>query len=677
MRIVIFFTLLVAVLLSPIIFSRGFIANAGDMHLHYYPLKHYTAARMMSGELPLWNPYIFGGTPHLANPQTGVFYPGNLLFYFFASFAAFKIWILIHLVFMAVSFYALYKNSPVLDLDDDASAFAGAAAVSLSSFIIYMIPAGHVVRLAGFSWLPAIALFASRFATVKDNTPTILAVSVISAALGFQFLSGHPQGAFMSAVLVAALFVLSPISDKSLGGLKRLAVVAALAFGLSAAQYLPSAEFAALAEKISWRPLARAFSLDLSDFASLVAPWKWGNPLDGNLSTSYSHFFERKNLFMGYSGLLLAVSGFMFALKECLPRVGRDEQENRVAGRNSRVVPSAFALCGIFGLIMAFGFNAPGFGFIYDRAPFLNSFRTPSRFYFLTVASAGFFAAYAARKIPRLKFRVAVAAIVCAELIVWNLNFIRPMRLAWSASPAAALIGKNDRIFTSDEIPANLSMMTRLQNLNGYDALILSGYFREFYSRYEPSKRAPSTFLAPSSVGEIYFGDFPGWGMKYILTTMDIGRATAPVATFGKVRMYKKKTVSPRIFFRAASAAARSLPPTYPIPVPGPAISSVEYGSEKIRVTLSNVAADGGTLILGESYYPGWRAWIDSKPARIDRSGDVFRALNTPVGARRITMAFMPVSLVLGVCLTLVSTAFMVAVIFSEGLKLSGFIPAK
>ncbi|MDI6756860.1 MAG: YfhO family protein [Endomicrobiia bacterium] len=661
MRIAVFFTLLVAVLLSPIIFSRGFIANAGDMHLHYYPLKHYTTARIISGELPLWNPYTFGGTPHLANPQAGVFYPGNLLFYFFGAFAAFKIWVLVHLVFMAVSFYALYKNSPVLDLDDDVSSFAGAAVVSLSSFTIYMIPAGHVVRLAGFSWLPAVALFASRFARAKrDNAPSPLAVSVISASLGFQFLSGHPQGAFMSAAVVAALFALSGV-----GGFKRLSAVAALAFSLSAAQYIPSAEFAALAEKISWRPLARAFSLGASDFAALAAPWKWGNPLDGNLSTSYSHFFERKNLFMGYSGLLLAVSGFMFALKECL----RNTVGSRPVYGRSCAAASAFALCGIFGLIMAFGFNAPGFGFIYDRMPFLSSFRTPSRFYFLTIASAGFFAAYAARKIPRREFRVAVAAIVCAELIVWNLNFIRPMTLAWSAAPTAALIGKNDRIFTSDEIPANLSMMTRLQNLNGYDALILSGYFRDFYSRYAPAKPMSSTFLAPSSVGEIYFRDFPGWGMKYILTTENISRDAVPAATFGKVRMYKKKTVSPRIFFRAASAVGRRTPP--------PSIWAVEYGHEKIRITLPHADAVGGTLILGESYYPGWRAWIDGKETKVTRESGVFRAIHLSGGARRVFMVFRPMAFILGVFVSSVAFVIFIVTAASAAFKILPPPPAR
>ena len=46
----------------------------------FYPLKLYTADRLRSGQIPLWNPLSATGEPWLANGQSGAFYPPTLLF---------------------------------------------------------------------------------------------------------------------------------------------------------------------------------------------------------------------------------------------------------------------------------------------------------------------------------------------------------------------------------------------------------------------------------------------------------------------------------------------------------------------------------------------------------------------------------------------------------------------
>ena len=44
-----------------------------------YAWERYTRSVLADGHLPLWNPYHFAGIPHLADPQTTVFYPPALL----------------------------------------------------------------------------------------------------------------------------------------------------------------------------------------------------------------------------------------------------------------------------------------------------------------------------------------------------------------------------------------------------------------------------------------------------------------------------------------------------------------------------------------------------------------------------------------------------------------------
>ena len=53
--------------------------NHGDLYAYHWPLRHLTAAALIEGRLPFWNPYIMLGVPHAANSQAALFYPPALL----------------------------------------------------------------------------------------------------------------------------------------------------------------------------------------------------------------------------------------------------------------------------------------------------------------------------------------------------------------------------------------------------------------------------------------------------------------------------------------------------------------------------------------------------------------------------------------------------------------------
>src|SRR3990172_5227032 len=46
-----------------------------------YPWRYLSVNEEKTGNLPIWNPYNFAGTPLLANFQSAVFYPFNLIFF--------------------------------------------------------------------------------------------------------------------------------------------------------------------------------------------------------------------------------------------------------------------------------------------------------------------------------------------------------------------------------------------------------------------------------------------------------------------------------------------------------------------------------------------------------------------------------------------------------------------
>jgi hypothetical protein len=58
--------------------GHGVFAH-GDLFTYNYPILRVVAEQWKEGRVPLWNPYIFGGTPLLAAIQGGVFYAPNVL----------------------------------------------------------------------------------------------------------------------------------------------------------------------------------------------------------------------------------------------------------------------------------------------------------------------------------------------------------------------------------------------------------------------------------------------------------------------------------------------------------------------------------------------------------------------------------------------------------------------
>lgn len=54
-----------------------------DVTTQIYPWKKLTIDTYKSGYIPVWNPYSFSGNPQLANFQTAVFSPFNILFLYF------------------------------------------------------------------------------------------------------------------------------------------------------------------------------------------------------------------------------------------------------------------------------------------------------------------------------------------------------------------------------------------------------------------------------------------------------------------------------------------------------------------------------------------------------------------------------------------------------------------
>jgi hypothetical protein len=73
---------------------------------------------------------------------------------------------------------------------------------------------------------------------------------------------------------------------------------------------------------------------------------------------------------------------------------------------------------------------------------------------------------------------------------------------------------------------------------------------------------------------------------------------------------------------------------------------AVRRTPDTLEVTLPDT--EGGMLVVNDTYYPGWRAFIDGSPAPILRANGAFRGVRVPAGARSVSFAFEPISFRLG-----------------------------
>jgi hypothetical protein len=79
----------------------------------------------------------------------------------------------------------------------------------------------------------------------------------------------------------------------------------------------------------------------------------------------------------------------------------------------------------------------------------------------------------------------------------------------------------------------------------------------------------------------------------------------------------------------------------------------VDYGNQKVTIQASVNFA--GILVLTDSFYPGWRAYVDGREAEIFRANLFFRAVALPKGDHLVEFHYSPLSFTIGLTVSLVT----------------------
>ena len=117
-----------------------------------YPWKSLSVESIKNFIIPSWNPYSFSGTPHVANFQSGAFYPLNIMFLILPFVFSWVILVITQPLLAGIFMYFYLKN---LKLDFYSSTLGGIV-FAFGGFFTTWLEWGTVLHSA--LWLPLILL---------------------------------------------------------------------------------------------------------------------------------------------------------------------------------------------------------------------------------------------------------------------------------------------------------------------------------------------------------------------------------------------------------------------------------------------------------------------------------------------------------------------------------------
>jgi len=173
-------TAMVAVMFVPLLLTHR-VPLLMDLCYLFYPAYVFFRESVLSGTLPLWNPYMGCGEPFLADVQRGVLYPPNLVFLLPTS-RAIVVSTAFHVLLAGIGAYAMGRAWKVSRIG---SLLAGVS-YAFNSYTITKVE--FPSQLAATAWFPVVLAAYIRWLDRRDRRTLFL----MAGALCLQFLAGHP-----------------------------------------------------------------------------------------------------------------------------------------------------------------------------------------------------------------------------------------------------------------------------------------------------------------------------------------------------------------------------------------------------------------------------------------------------------------------------------------------------
>lgn len=203
-----------------------------DTYAYSAPNEAVSFRSLLAGRIPQWNPTIFGGVPHLANPQVGLFNPLKLPFVGFDPWRAVVLITALHLLVLSVGMVALAHR---LRLRPPAGFVAAVALIGSGMVAGKSLQYPQITVVAGIPWL----LLTLDLALDHPVRPR-RAIAWLAMASAFILVSGHPQMTYLALALATGWTLSRTLRHGAWRELWQVAAGFCLGAALAAVQLLPS-----------------------------------------------------------------------------------------------------------------------------------------------------------------------------------------------------------------------------------------------------------------------------------------------------------------------------------------------------------------------------------------------------------------------------------------------------
>lgn len=570
-----------------------------------YPWRELTIDLMKKGQIPLWNPYSFSGTPLLANLQSAVFYPLNLLFFLFPFDFTWGILIFFEPLLAGIFLYLYLRN---LTLGKFASLF-GALSFSFSGFFIAWLEWGTILHSA--LWLPLILLSIDKifyyFPTAKISNLRWPAIFIFS--LASSFFAGHLQ-TFFYAALLSVVYVLGRWWQygKNIKVILLFTIYYSLFAILTAVQWWSTLQFINLSgrelDQINWQQ--DGWFIPWQNLIQFLAPDFFGNPATLNYwgIWNYGEFVgyigilplilvlyaliwrqDKKTLFFGsifFLSLLFSLptplAKFPYQLQipllatsqptrllfltdfslAILTAIGMDFiLKKHLGGKQlgSILLSVLFVFVGFWAFVVFAPKFLSGGEWVSNLAVSKRNLILPTILFFV---SATLLSGFLTKRIPRSLILLGIFLIVVFDLLRFGEKFTPFTKSEWlfPQTKTIEFLQKQEKPFrimsTNRQIfPPNFSVIYRLESIEGYDPL----YLERYGELIAASERNKPDILPPFGFNRIITPqNFESQiidllNVKYVLSLDELNsKKLKKVFQEGQTIIYENLEVFPRAF---------------------------------------------------------------------------------------------------------------------------------
>ncbi len=194
-------TVLTLVFFAPLVLhpTQTLYTEHSDTLAEHIPAKHFLVTSFQAtGEIPLWCPYLFSGSPFVPDIQVAIFYPPHLPLLWLPEqhIGMVLSWLVVaHLLLAGWGMYAYARTQ---NLGQLGALVAAVGFMFAPKWLAHLIAAGHYI-LIGLAWLPWILLTLER----AIEKTSLLSATIAGVLFGLMVLGTQPQWTFYAGLFIA------------------------------------------------------------------------------------------------------------------------------------------------------------------------------------------------------------------------------------------------------------------------------------------------------------------------------------------------------------------------------------------------------------------------------------------------------------------------------------------